>query len=61
MTRHRSFLRSAWECSPGRSASHPEPNEERPLRHSHAERGNDQGGLNRLGFGGSLLRGDSNC
>jgi len=38
----RSFPRSAWECSPGRSASLPEPNAERPLRHSHAERGNDK-------------------
>ena len=37
-----SFPRSAWECSPGRSASHQKPNAERPLRHSHAERGNDQ-------------------
>ncbi len=33
----RSFPRSAWECSRGRSASH--WNAERPLRHSHAERG----------------------
>jgi hypothetical protein len=38
----RSFPRSAWECSPGRSASLLEPNAERPVRHYHAERGNDR-------------------
>ncbi len=30
-----------WHESPGRSASHLELDAERPLRHSHAERGND--------------------
>src|SRR6266702_8669865 len=40
-----SFPRSAWECSPRRSASSGNAAAERPRRHSHAERGNEGAGV----------------
>ena len=49
---YRSFPRSAWECSHGRSASALGRDAERHQMHSHAERGNDQcacvGAINRV-------------